>query len=200
MNAPIRNVAGLILAAGQSRRMGRPKMTLPWGETTIIEHVAQVLLQGGANPVIAVTGGMRSEVEGALRELPVTTVFNPQYESGGMISSVHSGLQALDQAITAVLITLGDQPQIPVEVVRVLVREYRVSAAPLIVPSYQMRRGHPWLVARELWPEILALQHPLTLRDFLERKSTNIHYLPVDSNSIIQDIDTPEQYEQCRPK
>lgn len=175
-------------------------MTLPWGKTTILGHVAQVLLQGGADPLIVVTGGMRTEVEGALRELPVTTVFNPEYESGGMLSSVHSGLQALDQATSALLVTLGDQPQIQVQVVQALIRAYRDSGAALIVPSYRMRRGHPWLVARELWPEILGLQHPLTLRDFLERKSANIHYLPVDSDSIIQDIDTPEQYEQYRPE
>jgi molybdenum cofactor cytidylyltransferase len=200
MNAPIKNVAGLILAAGQSRRMGRPKMTLAWGETTIIAHVAGVLLQGGAHPLVAVTGGMRSEVEGALRELPVTMVFNPQHESGGMLSSVHSGLQALGQDVPALLIALGDQPQIQVQVVQALIREYQSTQAPLIVPSYQMRRGHPWLVARELWPEILALQHPQTLRDFLERKSAEIHYLPVGSDSILQDIDTPEQYEQYRPE
>ena len=194
------DVAGLILAAGQSKRMGRPKMTMTWGDTTIIGQVAHTLLQGGASPVVAVTGGMRQEVEEALREMPVSTVFNPGYESGGMISSVHAGLQALDKQTTAVLVTLGDQPQIQVAVVQELIGEYHDSRALLIVPSYQMRRGHPWLVSRELWQEILGLQPPLTLRDFLTQQASKIHYLPVDSASVVQDIDTPEQYEQYRPK
>ena len=200
MKAQHAHVAGVILAAGQSRRMGRPKMNLPWGDTTIIGSVARSLLQGGANPVVAVTGGSKQAVEEALNGLPVLTVFNPQSESGGMLSSLKAGLQALDDTIGATLVTLGDQPQIQATVVEALIMEYDRSGVSLIVPSYQMRRGHPWLVSREWWQEILRLEPPLTLRDFLEQKATEIHYLVVDSASVIQDIDTPEQYETYRPR
>lgn len=194
------NVGGLVLAAGQSRRMGRPKMTMTWGKTTVIELVTQTLLQGGANPVVAVTGGARREVEEALRELPVSTIYNPEYETGEMISSVRVGLQAFDEHTAAVLIAMGDQPQIQAETIGALIRVYRDNRAPLIVPSYQMRRGHPWLVSRELWQEIIDLHPPQTLRDFLERQAANIQYLVVDTASVLQDIDTPEQYEQYRPE
>jgi molybdenum cofactor cytidylyltransferase len=194
------SVAGLVLAAGKSRRMGRPKMTLPWGDSTIIGHVVRTLLQAGLSPVIVVTGGGQADVEAALKDLPVVIVFNPEFDAGGMISSVHAGLRALGQAVSAALIVLGDQPQIQASVVQALLQEYENTAASLIVPSYAMRRGHPWLVDRPLWPDILALQYPLTLRDFLDERSSQIHYLSVDSASVIQDIDTPEQYEQYRPK
>jgi molybdenum cofactor cytidylyltransferase len=194
------NVAGLILAPGQSKRMGYPKMTLAWGNTTIVGHIAQTLLQGGAMPVVVVTGGMQQEVEEALRGMPVSCVFNPEYKTGGMISSVRVGLQALDEQTSSVLLTLGDQPQIQTGTVQTLVREYHQCGAVLIVPSYQMRRGHPWLVGRELWQEIIDLQPTQTLRDFLEQRAAQIHYLKVDSDSVVQDIDTPEQYEQYRPK
>lgn len=200
MTGELRQVAGLILAAGQSQRMGRPKMTLAWGNTTIVGQVASALLEGGAEPLIAVTGGVRAEVEQALRDLPVRCVFNPQYEPGGMLSSVQVGLAALEEGVAATLIALGDQPQIEAQVVQSLLRAYRCGTKRLIVPSYQMRRGHPWLVARELWPEILELTPVQTLRDFLEARKSEIHYLPVDTDSVIQDIDTPEQYELYRPK
>ena len=193
-------VAGLILAAGQSRRMGRPKMALAWGSGTIVEQVAQCLLDGGANPVLAVTGGDRQAVETALQGLPVGVVFNPDYETGEMISSVQVGLRALDAQTPAALIALGDQPQIQAGTVQALIGAYRESQSPLIVPSYQMRRGHPWLVGREYWTELLALLPPLTLRDFLARHATEIRYLPLDHPGVVQDIDTPEQYSQSRPE
>jgi molybdenum cofactor cytidylyltransferase len=200
MKGKMAKVAGLILAAGRSKRMGRPKMTLAWGETTIIGHVAHTLLHSGVSPVIAVTGGMRQGVEEALRDMAVSTVFNSNFETGGMISSVQVGLQALDKNVTAVLITLGDQPQIQTAVVCALIDEYDKSGAWLIVPSYQMHRGHPWLIGRELWQEIMTLKPSQTMRDFLEQKASEIYYLPVDMACVVQDIDTPEQYEQYRPK
>jgi molybdenum cofactor cytidylyltransferase len=139
-------------------------------------------------------------VEEALRELPVSTLYNPEFETGEMISSVRVGLQAFDEHTAAVLIALGDQPQIQAETIGALIRVYRDNRALLIVPSYQMRRGHPWLVSRELWQEIMDLHPPQTLRDFLERQAANIQYLVVDTASVLQDIDTPEQYEQYRPE
>jgi molybdenum cofactor cytidylyltransferase len=193
------NVTGLILAAGQSKRMGRPKMTMNWGDCTVIEHVARILLDSGANPVIVVTGGARHEVEAAVRNLPVLTVFNPDFETGEMISSVRAGLRACGLQSQAALITLGDQPQIREDVVRALIDAYRDHPTPLIVPSYRMRRGHPWLVARQLWLEILALPTSQTMRDFLQHHEADINYLPVDTPSVIQDIDTPQQYTQYRP-
>jgi CTP:molybdopterin cytidylyltransferase MocA len=63
-----------------------------------------------------------------------------------------------------------------------------------------MHRGHPWLIGRELWQEIMTLKPSQTMRDFLEQKAAEIHYLPVDMACVVQDIDTPEQYEQYRPK
>jgi molybdenum cofactor cytidylyltransferase len=63
-----------------------------------------------------------------------------------------------------------------------------------------MRRGHPWLVDRALWPELLALQSPYTLRDFLTAHAGEIRYLDVDTDSILQDLDTPEDYTQQKPK
>lgn len=195
-------VGAVILAAGLSRRMGRPKMALPWGDTTIIGQVVRVLLAAGAAPLVAVTGGSREVVEAALSGLPVTLAYNPDFANGAMLTSLQVGLRALPDDVTACLVALGDQPQIEVEVTRAVLSVYHQAGAQLIVPSYHMRRGHPWLAGRELWPDLLALASPttssnVTLRDFLDTHAPAIHYLPVEAPSVLQDVDTPEDYRRA---
>jgi molybdenum cofactor cytidylyltransferase len=103
-----------------------------------------------------------------------------------------------DQA-QAALIGLGDQPQVQEESVRRVCEAYRESKSQLIVPSFQMRRGHPWLVARPLWDELLQMHPPGSSRDFLKRHASEIHYVEVDTPSILADLDTPDDYHRSRP-
>jgi molybdenum cofactor cytidylyltransferase len=193
-------VGAVILAAGLSRRMGRPKLTLAWGDNTVIGSVIQSLLEGGISPIIVVTGGARQEVEAAVSEFPVETIFNPAYEQGEMLSSVQAGLRALNQKAEAALIVLGDQPQIQAETVSALISIYDEYKTPLLIPSYQRRRGHPWLVGSVFWEEILALNPPDTLRDFLNQNAGMITYMTVDNDSVLQDLDTPEDYGYYKPR
>ena len=189
----------VVLAAGLSRRMGQPKMALPWGETTVVGQVASVLLGAGAAPVVVVTGGAREQVEKAVEGLPVTLAYNPLYANGEMICSLQAGLRALPPETSACLMALGDQPQIETGVARELIAAFRASHDVLLIPSYQMRRGHPWLIRRDLWPGLLAMQPPATLRDFLREHAPLIRYLEVDTPSVLQDLDTPEDYRAARP-
>lgn len=196
-------IAAIVLAAGQSRRMGRPKMILPWGNTTVIEQIVMTLARSGLDEILVVTGGARDQVESALERLspitPVRFIYNPDYSDVEMISSLRVGLSALTDACDAALITLGDQPQIQVEVVRQILAIYRAKPMPIIVPSYQMRRGHPWLVARPVWERLLDLNLPLTLRDFLNSHADLIEYVNVETPSILQDLDTPADYQRFQP-
>lgn len=192
-------VAAIILAAGKSERMGRPKMDLPWGKTTVIGRVVTILANAGVEDLIVVTGGASENVETALQLLPselsVRTVYNPRYSDGGMILSLKCGLKVINNKNQAALIALGDQPQIEVDVVRSILDEFNVTSAPLIVPSYRKRRGHPWLVGRSLWPIMLKLRETETMRGFLNKYSNQIHYLTVDTPTVIQDLDTPIDYQ-----
>jgi molybdenum cofactor cytidylyltransferase len=192
-------IGAIVLAAGQSRRMGRPKMVLPWGSTTVIGRVVGVLAQAGIEPVIVITGGSRELVEAALLGLPARPVFNPRFESDEMTWSLQTGLAAMPEDVEAALVVLGDQPQIEPRIVAAVVAAYRKAGPILVVPSYEMRRGHPWLVSRALWPAILALQPPQTLRDLLHASAEQIHYLVVDTPSVLRDLDTPDDYERERP-
>jgi len=188
----------MILAAGESRRMGQPKMLLKWGETTVIGKVIATFQAAGNQDLLIVTGGAKEHVEKILGD-SVRTTFNADYARGEMLSSIQAGLAGLTSETEAVLIGLGDQPQVEERTVRLVMAEYRRTDASIVVPSYQMRRGHPWLVARAWWGEILQMRAPDTPREFLNRHSRAIHYVNVDSPSILQDLDTPADYLKSRP-
>ena len=116
-----------------------------------------------------------------------------------MLTSVQVGLNNIGDKPDAVLIVLGDQPQIEVKIIGEIIARYNLTHHRIIVPSYQMRRGHPWLVDRTFWQEICELVSPATLRNFLIANDAIIDYLIVDSPSVIQDIDTQADYSQYKP-
>jgi molybdenum cofactor cytidylyltransferase len=195
-------MAAIILAAGLSQRMGQPKMLLPWGETTVLGQVISTFSQTGVDEIIIVSGGAREAVEAEVARLaekfPVRCIHNPAHESGGMLESLQCGLAALGPEAESTLIGLGDQPQLSLSAARKVVAAFESSGARLIVPSYNLRRGHPWLVQRRLWAELLALKAPQTLRDFLNAHAGEILYVETDQ-TILKDLDTPEDYQRERP-
>lgn len=192
-------IGAVVLAAGQSRRMGAPKMTLPWGNTSVIGRVVEVLALAGVEDLVVVTGGTHLQVEGALQGTLARCIFNPRFMEDEMVLSLQAGLTSLHAGDDAALVALGDQPQIETGVVQAVIAAYHLNHAPLVAPSFQMRRGHPWLIARPLWPAILALHPGETLRDFLNAHVDRIEYLAVDTPSILRDLDTPEDYRRDRP-
>ncbi len=192
-------ISALIVAAGESKRMGRAKMLLPWGDTTVLGHVIEIIQSAGFQDILVVTGAAQAEVDMIASAHHVRTMLNRKYAEGEMLSSVQTGLKAMHAETPAVLIALGDQPQIQEATVQRITQEYSRAEAALIVPSYKMRRGHPWLVARRFWQEIVEMQAPDTLRDFLNRYAADIHYLEMDTPTILQDLDTPQDYLKSRP-
>lgn len=192
-------IAAILLAAGQSKRMGQPKMLLPWGHMTVIEQVITTFLNSGIENLVVVTGGNREQVERAIEAYPVRRIHNVEYATGEMLSSLQAGLRTLHPQVEAVLVALGDQPQIQESSVRAVSEAYRQSRARIVVPSFRMRRGHPWLVARPLWGEISQMKSPESPRDFLNRHAAEIQYVDVDTPSILADLDTPQDYEEFRP-
>lgn len=194
-------IAAVLLAAGQSRRMGRPKMALPWkGGPPVIAHVARVFLDGGASPVVVVTGADRELVEDALKGMPVRTVFNPDHGEGEMLSSVQAGLRSLDaNEIEAAAVAPGDLPYLRSETVRALLDRWQARASLLLAPSYERRRGHPMLLARAEWPGVLELRLGKTMRDFFRARAEEIDYLVVEDDGVIRDVDTPDALEADGP-
>ncbi len=192
-------ISAIILAAGQSRRMGQPKMLLQWGKLTVIEQVITTFSNAGIEDIVVVTGNARDRVEAATAPYPVRRIYNEDFVNGEMLSSLQCGLRAMSEQVQAALIGLGDQPQVQERIVRCVCKAYRESQPRLVVPSFQMRRGHPWLVARSLWEELLHMNPPESPRDFLRRHANEIHYVEVGTPSILTDLDTPEDYQKSRP-
>ena len=187
------NISAVILAAGKSVRMGQQKMLMPWGNTTVLGKVIQTLQPIGVEDIIVVTNSKLAP-QVASYELRVTL-----NNGGEMLESIQLGLQAQKPPVEAALICLGDQPQVEEKSVRKVCEGFRQNKARIVVPSYQMRRGHPWLVASDLWGEILQLRAPQSMRDFLNAHKDEILYVNCDSPGILQDLDTPADYLKYKP-
>jgi len=180
--------------------MGQPKVLLPWGRLTVLAHIIAVLKTAIApGNIRVITGADRELVEAAAQENGVKSAFNPDFAAGEMLSSLQIGLTSLGTESAAALVCLGDQPQVRESTIRALAEMYDDLKAALIVPSYERRRGHPWLLGRPLWDEVQAMRPPQTLRDLLDRHAGEIAYLPVATPSVVGDLDTPEDYLKYRP-
>jgi molybdenum cofactor cytidylyltransferase len=194
----VANICAIVLAAGKSRRMGQPKLLLPWGGTNVLGQVIETLQHSGIEDILVITGGTRQQVENALSPYAVRNTYNEHHADGEMLSSIQCGLRAQLPQTHAALVCLGDQPQVREATVRRICAAFVETGKPLIVPSYHNRRGHPWLVARPLWEEILVLPVSATPRTFLQTHAAQVVYIPADE-SILQDLDTPEDYARQRP-
>lgn len=197
-----KNIAAVILAAGLSRRMGQPKMLLPWGKSTVLGQVVATFAEAGVSELVIITGGARQAVEAEASRLAkkyaLRWVYNPDFESGEMTSSLQVGLGSLSHQIQAALVGLGDQPQLSPQAVLKVTEAFKANPAGLIVPSYNHRRGHPWLVQQGLWSAILGLKPNEKLRDFLNAHAADIHYVETD-DSVLKDLDTSEDYQREKP-
>ena len=189
-------ISAIVLAAGQSTRMGQPKLILPWKETTVIGQVVKTLINSGLDEIIVVTGGAQHQVKSNLQEFPVRFVSNLRFESTEMTYSLKIGMTTLRKDTEAIMVTLGDQPQIEISVVEDIIKLYRQTRSYLVIPSYKRRRGHPWLIDYHLFPKITELNEDETLRDFLDQHQDEIRYLQVNEESVLQDLDTLADYQK----
>ncbi len=192
-------ISAIVLAAGQSKRMGQQKMLMPWGQTSVIGKVVSTLQEAGIMEVCVVTGGNQAELKETLGAYEISYTYNKDFANGEMLTSVQVGLESLGEKSEAVLIVLGDQPQIKVKVIQEIVKRYDSTHHKIIVPSYQMHRGHPWLLEKTYWQDIHNIKPPETLRNFLKAHQEVIDYMTTDSQSIIQDLDTQADYFQYKP-
>ncbi len=188
-------VGAVILAAGESRRMGQPKMLLPWGNRTIIRQVCQqVIASPGLHEIVVVTGRWQDEIQKQLADLPVRVIHNPRYDTGEMLSSLKVGLEALWESCDACMVVLGDQPSIDQAMIGQVLQAYAELRGQIVVPVYANRQGHPLVIDRAFWGAILDLPEGAAPRDVLRANRQAIYPLVVNNPSVIEDIDTPDDY------
>ena len=194
-----RPVGAVVLAAGLSTRMGEPKVLLPWDkDKTIIEHIVAQLIAARVDHITVVTGHKSKEVKALVKPMGVQTVFNRSYKTGEMLSSLKAGLRAMPDRVAAALVTLGDQPRIQPKIIYQILSAYAETNAPIIAPSYKMKRGHPMLIARSIWGEIFNVRRDGSPRDVINAHAEDIHYVNVNTDSILRDVDTPQDYSEER--
>jgi molybdenum cofactor cytidylyltransferase len=189
-------VAGIVLAAGESKRFGKLKQLLNWHGEPFIRTVAQTALQAGLSPVVIVTGAQAADVENAVIGLDVQLVRNADWQSG-QASSIVSGVKVLPQQTGGCLFLLADQPHVGAGVMRALVETHAQSLPPILAPLVREdRRANPVLFDRVTFPELLTLKGDIGGRAIFDRHK--VAYLPWHDESLLLDVDTPEDYERLK--
>ena len=185
-------VAGILLAAGRSRRMGRPKQLLPWNGATMIESVAS-RIRPHVDLLVVVVGHAAEQVAAALRNRGVRLVVNDEVDRG-MIGSVKCGLRAAGSGWNGYLFCLGDQPGLTDPILRVLLAEASSSEKGIVIPTFSSRRGHPVYLSRRYYDEILGLDEGLGLNAVTGSHPADTLEVPVAEPGVLEDMDTPEDY------
>ena len=185
-------IAAVLLAAGQSRRMGAFKPLLPFGKTTVINSCLNYLTDGGAETVVIVLGHRAADVRSHVSSGQVRFAVNPDLSSE-MAASIAAGIRALPETARVVLIALVDHPAIPATVVSSLLTEWSKGYR-LVKPTWQGRGGHPVLVDLSLRNELLTLDSQMGLKGLFEKYQDEVRRIEVDSPWIAHDIDTWDDY------
>jgi molybdenum cofactor cytidylyltransferase len=190
-------IAALILAAGSSRRMGRPKQLLEIGGEALIRRAVHQAEAAGLEQIFVVVGPHRAEIERALAGTAARLVDNLDHLTG-MASSLRAGLGALGPEAEAAIVMLADQPFQNADILRRLIAAYRASGQPIVVPLYAGRRGNPVLFDRALFAELAAQEGDRGGRDVLLAHPQQVEAVEFDRPELQTDLDTWEQYLAAR--
>lgn len=187
----------ILPGAGASRRMGRPKLLLPYRNGTLVGSVVQALRGGGVSKIVLVTSPGDEDLRAWAREAGVLTAVNPD-PGRGMLSSIREGIAALGEIREILLVSPADLPALQPETVAALVQRMEETGAPLGVPVYKGKRGHPLAIAPGLIPEIDTLDPDVGLRQLRDRHEDGLLEMEVEDAGVVMDVDTPEEYERIR--
>ncbi len=187
-------VAAVVLSAGESSRMGRPKALLPLGDSFFLERIVTALRQTRVGKIIVVLGHNAQALQEKIRHLPVTMVVNPDY-SRGQLSSLHVALHALEkEPVDGIVLHLVDHPFIDAKLVDLMIEAFETSQPSIVVPVCRGRRGHPVIFSRRLFGELLAAPLEEGAKTVVRAHAADTLEIDTDDEGITCDIDTPEEY------
>jgi molybdenum cofactor cytidylyltransferase len=190
-------IAAVVLSAGESSRMGRPKALLPIGGKNFIEKIVEALTEAGLEKIIVVLGHDAEAMRQKIAHLPVTILVNTDYKKG-QLSSLQTALRHLlgDKHCSAMLVHLVDHPYINPALVKLLIRRFEASEKPIAVPRFHGKRGHPVVFARSLFDELLAAPEDQGAKAVVNAHRRETLEIDTEDEGITVDIDTPELYRQ----
>lgn len=187
-------ISVIVLAAGESKRMGRMKQLLPFRNSTIIEQVVSNVVDADISEIIVVLGHQDRRIAHRLAGKPLKTVLNRDYRQG-MSSSIKCGLDHISETAAAVMIVLGDQPLIGRDIIDKLVAEFARNKRGIVAPVHQGRRGHPVIFAARYNSELARLEGDTGAKKVIEAHPGDMLEVEVDSESIFADIDNQNDYQ-----
>jgi molybdenum cofactor cytidylyltransferase len=182
------NIAAIILAAGQSQRMGTPKALLQLNGESFLDTLIRKL-QSQCHPVIVVLGANAPAIRSATNG-SANFIVNAEYMQG-MLTSLQCGLRALPEPCTHTVFTLVDHPDPAMQTVEAVTH---AAPAPVVIPRFERRKGHPVRLSRLIISELLELRPPAKPTDVLYRHLQSTLFLDLDDPGIVDDVDDPEEY------
>ena len=186
-------VSAILLAAGESKRMGKPKQLMPLGKSTVLEQAIDNLLNSKVSKVIVVLGYRAEEMIKVVAIKPVKIAINRAYHQG-MGTSIVTGLNLVDDGAQAVMLALADQPFIDSETINRLIDESFNHDKGIAIPVYQGRRGHPIIFSMKYKGELLKLKGDIGGRQIIKQHPDDVLEVAVDSEGINIDINSLSDY------
>ena len=194
-------IGAVILAAGMSKRMGKQKLLLPLNGEPIFRHAVVLAIEAGLDPVILIAGqSSLNEMRSFLKGLDQVEIICNEESSKGMGTSLSLGLDRLKQRVGACLVFLADQPLITFKVINEIIGEYeaaREQGILIIRPTYKGKPGHPVLIDSHLFHQFDKAEGDKGGRDVINRFQFHLKTVPVKDDSVVLDIDTPEDYQKA---
>lgn len=191
-------VWAILLAAGESSRMGRQKALLPWRNTTLLEYQLRSLLDAGVQQVVVVLGHDADRIKPIVEAIDgASWALNPDYLQG-KTTSLKTGVAALAiQQVSDVLLLNVDQPR-SADTVRTLLERHLASSYRITIPTHGGKGGHPILIAAELLPELAEIEEESQgLKAVVRRHAEATERFELDDSSVLWDLNTPEQYQKA---
>ena len=188
-------ISAIVLAAGESRRMGEiNKLHMLIDAVPLLRRSVQTLLAAGLGELVVVLGHENVETQALLEGLPVRTVINQDYASGQM-TSVHCGLGSLRQTCEGVMIALADQPALTVSDINYLVDAFFTrDGGEVVIPEYEGKRGNPIIISSRCQQEIITGKYKLGCRRFIENNPELARTVEMPGPAVVIDLDTPMDY------
>ena len=187
-------IAAVVLSAGESRRMGRPKALLPIGGLSFLERIVKSLRTTKVEKVIVVLGHNPDEIQTKIRHLPVTVLVNPDYAQG-QLSSLIVAIRALEaEKLDGILVHLVDHPFLNPDLVDRMIDRFYESKKLIVVPTCKGRRGHPVILSSRLFGELLSAPMDQGAKSVVRGHAAETLEIESDDEGITLDIDTPEDY------
>lgn len=189
-------IVAILLAAGESRRMGQLKALLPWQGTSLLTHQLNALKEAGIQRIVVVLGHQAERLQPLLHgQEEVTWVVNPDYRQG-KTTSIKAGLKALGPKMTATLLVLNvDQPRSP-ETIRSLLQQHHSASCLITIPTHQGKGGHPIVLDPSLLDELQAIDEETQgIRAVVQRHKDLTQRVEMPSPEVLWDLNTPEEYQ-----